>query len=76
MRGEELLNRPEWAKKQREVGTIPPCPAKCQGLNVSKIKAILDGSAGKESACNIGDAGSIPVLGRSPGKHSNSLQYS
>jgi len=26
------------------------------------------GSAGKESACNIGDLGSIPGLGRSPGE--------
>ena len=25
------------------------------------------GSAGKESACNVGDLGSIPGLGRSPG---------
>ena len=27
-----------------------------------------DGSAGKESACNVGDLGSIPGLGRSPGE--------
>ena len=26
------------------------------------------GSAGKESACNEGDLGSIPGLGRSPGE--------
>ena len=31
----------------------------------------------KESACNAGDAGSIPGSGRCPGgKHGNSLQYS
>ena len=31
----------------------------------------------KESACNAGDAGSIPESGRSlGGKHGNSLQYS
>ena len=35
------------------------------------------GLDGKESACNVGDLGSIPDLGRSPGGgHSNSLQYS
>ena len=35
------------------------------------------GSDGKESACNVGDMGSIPGLGRSPGKGSgNPLQYS
>ena len=28
----------------------------------------LSGSAGKESACNAGDLGSIPGLGRSPGE--------
>ena len=35
------------------------------------------GSDGKESACNTGDLGSIPELGRSPGGgHDNPLQYS
>ena len=31
-------------------------------------RASLGGSAGKESACNAGDLGSIPGLGRSPGE--------
>ena len=35
------------------------------------------GSSGKESACNVGDLGSIPGLGRSPGEgKSYPLQYS
>ena len=35
------------------------------------------GSAGKESACNAGDWGSIPGLGRSPGEGKGySFQYS
>ena len=35
------------------------------------------GSDGKESACNVQDPGSIPGLGRSPGKgNGNPLQYS
>ena len=35
------------------------------------------GSDGKESACNVGDLGSFPVLGRSPGGgHGNLLQHS
>ena len=35
------------------------------------------GSAGKESPCKAGDAGSIPGLERSPGGgHGNPLQYS
>ena len=34
-------------------------------------------SGGKEYACNVGDLGSIPELGRSPGGgHGNPLQYS
>ena len=41
----------------------------------------LCGSAGKESACNVGDLGSIPGLGRYPGEgkgkatHSNILAW-
>ena len=35
------------------------------------------GSDGKESACNAGDLGSIPGLGRFPGEENgNPLQYS
>ena len=35
------------------------------------------GSDSKESACNVGDLGSIPGLRRSPGGgHGNPLQYS
>ena len=35
------------------------------------------GSYGKESACNVGDLGWIPGLGRSPGEgKGNPLQYS
>ena len=35
------------------------------------------GSDGKESACNTGDLGLIPGLGRSSGRgHGNPLQYS
>ena len=35
------------------------------------------GSEVKVSACNVGDLGSIPVLGRSPGEgNGNPLQYS
>ena len=35
------------------------------------------GSEGKESACSVGDLGSIPESGRSPGEgNGNLLQYS
>ena len=34
------------------------------------------GSDGKGSTCNVGDPGSIPGLGRSPGgEHGNPLKY-
>ena len=40
-------------------------------------KGFTYGSAGKESACNVGDLGSIPGLERSPGKGKGyPLQYS
>ena len=35
------------------------------------------GSDGKQSACNAGDLGSVPELGRCPrGRHGNPFQYS
>ena len=41
------------------------------------IWSFPDGSDGKESACNAGDVGLIPGLGRSPGGgNGNPLQYS
>ena len=46
-----------------------PCPAVHRGLPHSSV--------GKESVCNAGDLGSIPVLGRSPGEENgNPFQYS
>ena len=40
-------------------------------------KGLPGGSDGKESACNAGDLGSIPGLGRSPGEGNGyPLQYS
>ena len=35
---------------------------------VPKPRGFPGGSAGKEFACNAGDLGSIPGLGRSPGE--------
>ena len=46
-------------------------------LRFSEEEALPDGSDSKETACNAGDPGSIPVLGRSPGEgNGNPLQYS
>ena len=42
-----------------------------------KLQGFPCGSDGKESACNAGDMGSIPGLGRSPGQgNGNPLRYS
>ena len=44
---------------------------------VTDVKGFPGGLDSKESACNAGDLGSIPGLGRSPGEgNSYSLQYS
>ena len=49
-------------------------------LQLKKIYIYIvfpSGSEGKESACNMGDLGSIPGSGRSPGEgNGNLLQYS
>ena len=39
----------------------------CVCVNIYLHMGFPDGSAGKESACNAGDPGSIPGSGRSPG---------
>jgi len=41
------------------------------------LQELPGGSAGEESACHVGDLGSIPGLGRSPGERNGyPLQYS
>ena len=56
------------------------CSAKRLGVTLPGLSFSLTfpcGSAGKESACNLGDLGLIPGLERSPGKgNSYPLQYS
>ena len=43
-------------------------------LYITIIRGFPGGSDGKESACNAGDLGLIPGLGRSPGEgHGNPL---
>ena len=44
---------------------------------INKLEGLPCSSFGKESACNAGDLGLIPALGRSPGEgNGNPLQYS
>ena len=52
-------------------------PWKRDRLPTSVFLGFPGGSDSKESACNAGDLGSIPELGRSPGgRHGNPLKYS
>ena len=52
------------------------CHLNLTGSNGAKRK-VYGGSDSKESACNAGDPGLIPWLGRSPGeRNGNPLQYS
>ena len=57
-----------------------PKPTTCNSLQTSENECRFQtcgGSHGKESACNMGDLGLIPGLGRSPGEgNGNPLQYS
>ena len=50
---------------------------KCSSLSKASVWGFPCGSAGKESACNVGNPGLIPELGRSPAEgHGNPFQYS
>ena len=52
------------------------CVATSRG-HLMALKGFPHSSVGKESTCNAGDLGSIPGLGRSPGKGKGyPLQYS
>ena len=59
-----IHSRPEYKESVMD-STVPP------SQNSHNVQGFSDGSAGNESTCNsgdTGDAGSIPGLGRSPGK--------
>ena len=60
---------------------IPPSPSPTESKRLFypyvSLLGFSGGSDGKESACNAGDLGWIPGLGKSPvGGHGNPLQYS
>ena len=64
---EKTLESPLDSKEIKPVNT----------LSTPVFLDLLCDSAGKKSACNVGDLGSIPGLGRSPGKAKGyPLQYS
>ena len=55
---------------------VPPCTGHHNNEDLFS-PGFLYGLSGKESACNVGDLGSIPGLGRSPGEEKGyPCQYS
>ena len=64
------------ARITEEVFGLNNCSASGSAVQL-KLPVYTCGSAGKGSACNVGDLGSIPGLGRSPGEGKGyPLQYS
>ena len=54
----------------KQMHKITSCNGKCLEDNrrgKTRVTGFCGGSDDKESACNVGDPGLIPVLGRSPG---------
>ena len=57
--------------------SLTPLTVSLDYVKAKSYQGFPDSSVGKESACNAGDLGSIPGLGRSAaGGHGNPLQYS
>ena len=81
-----LLNKSEqWARFGLGDTVVDFCPRQCSRAlefernlaNFFILCVSQGGSDGKASACNVGDSGSIPGLGRSSGERNSSpLQYS
>ena len=71
-----------WAKDVGHLSTeIDTSSSKLSAIFINEVnkedKGFPGGSDGKESACNTGELGSIPGLGRCPGEvQGNPLQYS
>ena len=63
--------------KSAQTSHVMPSCLSWKGLELQGCGDFPGGSAGKESTCNVGDVGSTPGLGRSPGGgHGNPLQCS
>ena len=64
-------------RRPRFYSWVGKIPWRRDRLPISVFLGFPGGSDGKESACNAGDLGLIPGLGRSPGGgHGKPLQYS
>ena len=68
--------RHDWAAKHRTAHTLSRL-LKLRLIQLTLFAGFPCGSSGQESACNTGDLGSIPGLGRSPkGGNIHPLKYS
>ena len=64
-------------RDQKLCPQLPGKPDTCKGWAAAEMGGFPGGSEVKASACNAGDLGSIPGLGRSPGEGNGTpLQYS
>ena len=62
------MDRGTWQATAHRVTESRTGLTMCPHIQYDYTKGFPCGSAGKESACNAGDLGSIPTLGRSPGE--------
>ena len=73
----QLVKSPPAMQEPRFDSLVRKIPWRKERLPTPVFLSFPCGSAGKESACNAGDLGSIPGLGRSPGEGKGyPLQYS
>ena len=73
----QLVKNPPAMQETRFDSWVGKIPWRHDRLSTPELLDFPGGSTGKESACNAGDLGSIPGLGRSlEGRHGNPLQYS
>ena len=64
----QLVKNPPARHKTPVRFLVGKIPWRRDRLSTPVFLGFPDGSAGKESTCNVGDQGSIPKLGRSPGE--------
>ena len=68
---------PQWEARASQKTVDPAHCSQRKKINKTHPFRLPCGSDGKASACNAGDPGSIPGLGRSPGEQNgNPFQYS
>ena len=73
----QLIKNPPTMQETRFNSWVGKIPWRRDRLSTPVFLGFPGGSYGKKSTCNMGDLGSIPGLGRSPGgEHGNPFQYS